>query len=160
MRSHIVSPLLFDRCFIKLLYWRHMTNQILSKPLISFLEVVRSREPKTVFEAKLLALLTLRLKELKIVWNPKAFKGGLSNPALPEWIIRKLESIIDAAETCEWRISNMLKHELDETVEDVETFNPPFRGRLARERKTALRDFRLGRTISHNELMKRLGIKA
>jgi len=132
-----------------------MANQILSKPLLSFPEVIRSRQPKAVFEEKLLALLTVGFRELKIVWDPKAFRGGLNNPKLPSWLLKKLESLISIAEGIDWKLSKSLKEELDVTVEDIETFNPPFRRGLRKSSE----DIKAGRKVSQEEMEKRYGIK-
>jgi len=116
--------------------------------------MIKSREPKSLLEQRLISLLTKRLKELKIIWNSKAFKGGLNNPELPHAILRKLESLIFLAETLNWKLSKLLKDELDSTIEDVETFNPAFRARL----KKASEEFRAGKFITLETLEQKLGL--
>lgn len=115
--------------------------------------MIKAREPKSLTEQRLVSLLTKRLKELKIIWSPKAFSGGLNNPELPNNILKKLESLILLAEAVNWNISKQLQDELDSTVEDVETFNPPFRTRL----KKASEEFKAGKFITLDELGKKLG---
>jgi hypothetical protein len=96
--------------------------KILSLPIL-----LRSNQPRKVIEDCLIKLLKKRLKELKIVWNASAFRGGLSNPNLPTRLLEKLENLLAVAEASGWKISGELKIELDETIEDIESFNPPFR---------------------------------
>lgn len=126
-----------------------------SNPIISFPEVLRAREPGAILEMRLIALLTLRLKELNVVWGPKAFRGGLHNPKLPSSLLRKLESLIILGENLNWNLSKAVKDELDATVEDIESFNPAFRDKLRR----ASADIRKGKFITQEELEKRYGIK-
>lgn len=135
-----------------------MSNQTILKPIFSFPDIIRSREPRALLENRLIAILTVRLKALKIIWNPTAFRGGLHNPQTPPRLLKKLESLILAAEVSGWDISNALERELDEVVEDIETFNPAFRKRLAREQKAALHDFKAERTVSQEELERRFAI--
>ena len=112
------------------------------------LETALSPRPRQLIEEGLVRFLKPRFKKLNIIWNPEAFRKGLSNPRLPAWLLHKLENLIVVAEASGWNISNALALELDETAEDIETFNPAFRVALAKERKDALRDIRLGRAVS------------
>lgn len=134
-----------------------MSNPSLSE-IISLPSVLRSPSPKKTVGEGLVNLLKRRLKELDIIWNPKSFSAGLSNPALPRELLVKLENLLILAEQSEWRISNSLRFELDETVEEIETFNPASRKELAKERKAALRDFRAGRVVSGEEIERRFGV--
>ena len=125
-----------------------MSNHITTKPSLSFPEVLRSREPKILFENRLIQLLTKRLKELKIIWSPQAFRGGLTNPKLPVRLITKLESLITLAEATDWKLSKVAKDELDTTIEDIETFNPSFRKFL----KGATSDIKSGYFVTQKKL--------
>lgn len=131
-----------------------MSNQTISNPILSFPEVLQSRKPREIFESRLVTLLNIRLKELKIIWNPKAFRGGLNNPKLPAVLLKKLESLIFLAETINWKLSNILKNEIDAAIEDIETFNPPFRKSL----KRASANIKAGHFTTQEELEKRYGI--
>jgi len=132
-----------------------MASQTTLNPIISFPEVLRARKPKALFETRLIALLVKRLNELAIIWSPKAFRGGLNNPQLPHMLLRKLESLIILGENLNWQLSKPLKNELDSTIEDIETFNPPFIESLRR----ASADIKRGKFITQRELEKRYGIK-
>lgn len=105
-------------------------------------------EPKLVVTKNLIKLLKNRLGELKIIWNPDTFRKGLSNPRMPKWLLEKLENLLVVAEASNWKISNALALEIDETVEDIESFNPAYRAALKKEKRDALRDIRLGRAVS------------
>lgn len=126
--------------------------------IFSITDLLRTPEPKTFLEDELIKLLARRLKQLDILWNPRSFRAGLANPKLPSHLLKKLESLLEVAEAVGWDISNELRHELDETVEDIETFNPAFRKRLAREHRSALKDIKLGRLISGEDLARKLGL--
>jgi len=123
-------------------------------PVLSFPEVMRSRKPRATFETRLVSLLSSRLKELKIIWSPKAFRGGLNNPKLPIALLKKLESLIFLAEAVNWNLSKAIRDEMDATVEDIETFNPVFRESL----KKAAADIKAGRFVSQKDLEKKYGI--
>lgn len=125
--------------------------------IVSLPELMLAPEPKVLIEDRLVKLLKVRLKELKVVWNPDTFRKGLSNPKMPSWILEKLENLIAVAEASGWKISNALALELDETVEDIESFNPAFRAALKKERKDALRDIRLGRAVSIEKIKEEMG---
>ena len=127
--------------------------------IVSLPDVLLSPRPKVAVETALIKLLSKRLKELGIVWNASNFRKALESPKLPKWLLVKLENIIAAAEFSDWRISNSLKHELDETVEDIETFNPAYRAALKKEARDAERDFKAGKFISSEDLMAKYGIK-
>ncbi|OGF61929.1 hypothetical protein A2926_00385 [Candidatus Giovannonibacteria bacterium RIFCSPLOWO2_01_FULL_44_40] len=131
-----------------------MANQTITGPIISLSEVIKSREPKSLTEQRLISLLTKRFGDLQIIWNPKAFREGLNNPELPSNILKKLDSLLLLAETIDWKISKPLKDELDSTVEDIETFNPSFRMRL----KKASEEFRAGKFIALEALEKKFGL--
>lgn len=131
-----------------------MATQTITWPIISLPEMIRARKPKSLTEQRLISLLTKRLKELKIIWNPRAFRGGLNNPELPSDILKKLESLLLLAEAVNWKISKQLKDELDSTVEDIETFNPPFRAWL----KKASEESRAGKFITLEALEKKIGL--
>ena len=104
--------------------------KILSLPIL-----LRSRQPRKVIEDGLIRLLKKHLKELKIEWSPVAFRGGLSNPKLPNRLLEKLENLLAVAEASDWKISGELRLELDETIEDIESFNPPFRESIKKIRE-------------------------
>lgn len=131
-----------------------MAVQSLQNPILSFLDVIQRKELKSVFENRLIAMLKKRLKELRIIWSPQAFKGGLNNHDLPAEILRKLESIILISESLNWKISTTLKNELDTTVEDIETFNPPFIKRM----KKISEEVKAGKFITFEELQKKLSL--
>ena len=128
-----------------------MREQTTASPFISFPELVRVRKPQALFEERLISLLKVRLKELNIVWNPKAFHGGLHNSKLPVWLLQKLESLIVMSESVRWKISKAARNELDATIEDIESFNPSFQESLRR----ASSDIRTARGVLHEELAKR-----
>jgi hypothetical protein len=128
-----------------------MSNQTLN-PILSFPDVVYARKPRMLFDSRLVALLAKRLKELRIVWSPGAFRGGLNNPELPRHLLTKLESLILLAEALDWKLSKNMVDEIDNTVEDFETFNPMFRARI----KRASEDFKKGKFITLEELEKSL----
>lgn len=132
-----------------------MINQTILNPILSFPEVVQSRKPKEMFEMRLIKLLKVRLKELKIIWSSQAFRGGLNNPELPAYLLKKLESLIVLAESLDWKLSKTLKDELDITVEDIETFNPAFIKRM----KRASAEIKKGNFITFEELKKSLDAK-
>ena len=119
-------------------------------PILSFPDVVQTKRPRELFEDRLVLLLNKRLKLLGITWGPKSFRGGLNNPELPTAILKKLESLILLAEAVGWQLSRSQINELDNTVEDIETFNPPFRESL----KRASRDFAKGKYVTLEELEK------
>jgi len=127
--------------------------KILSK-ISSFSALFAVREPKRLLEEELIKLLKVRLKELKIIWNPLAFRGGLSNRQTPSWLLKKLESVIELAEAVDWRLSKVARDELDTTVEDIETFNPRFRESLKRESAAV----KAGKFVTQEELEKRFGL--
>ena len=122
--------------------------------IISLPTILRAPKPKAAVTEGLVRLLTPRLKALKIVWNPTAFRGGLHNPALPAWLPAKLESLITLAEASGWRVSRRLRGELDTTIEDIESFNPPFVAAL----KRASRDIRAGRFTTMGDLERKYDI--
>ncbi|OGM91091.1 hypothetical protein A2755_00010 [Candidatus Wolfebacteria bacterium RIFCSPHIGHO2_01_FULL_48_22] len=125
-------------------------TNILSLPLL-----LRAAKPKLAIEQNLVQLLTVRLKELRMAWNPAAFRGGLMNPRLPVWLLEKLESLITLAETSDWRLSKSLASELDNTIEDIETFDPPFQAAL----RQASRDVKAGRFVTQEVLEQRYRIR-
>lgn len=116
--------------------------------IVSLSDVMLSSRPKVVVEDALVKLLRKRLKELNITWDPPTFRKALKNPKLPAWILAKLENLIAAAEASGWRTSNALALELDETVEDIESFNPTYRTWLKKSRRDSLRDIRTGKAVS------------
>ena len=125
-----------------------MSNSAIIHPLFSFADTIRAVKPREAIEAKLIGLLTARLGPLKIIWSPKAFRGGLNNPQLPKPILKKLETILWLAETLEWHLSKSLVDELDATVEDIESFNPPFIEWMRR----AAKDFQAGRFVMQEQM--------
>jgi hypothetical protein len=129
-----------------------MITKTTLNPILSFPEVVQSRKPREMFESRLIKLLRTRLKELKIIWSSEAFRGGLNNPELPAYLLKKLESLIVLAESLDWKLSKTLKDEFDITVEDIETFNPPFRKMLER----ASKEIEKGNFMTHEEFIKSL----
>jgi hypothetical protein len=131
------------------------TSPTIQSPVsLSFLEVIRSPEPKVVFEKKLVGLLKKNLRRLGILWSAEAFQGGLHNHELPSAILRKFESLLSLASAVDWKVSKAIASELDNTIEDIETFNPPFRESLRR----AAADMRAGKYVTHDELEREFGI--
>lgn len=116
--------------------------------IFSLPDLMYASKPKLLVAEALVRLLKRRLKELNIVWNPDVFRKGLANPKTPRWLLEKLENLIAIAEASGWKTSHALALELDETIEDVESFNPAFRASLKKEKRDALRDIRLGRAVS------------
>ena len=131
-----------------------MNYQTLTLPLISFPEIMRSSNPREVAEKNLLSLLVARLKKAGIIWNPKAFRGGLKNKEVPLSLLKKIETLVSLAESIQWKLSKSLRDELDATIEDIETFNPSFRESLRR----AEEDFRAGRFVTQDEFEKRYNL--
>ena len=127
--------------------------------IVSLPDLMLASEPKALVEDRLVKLLKARLKELKIIWNPDTFRRGLSNPKVPSWVLEKFENLIAVAEASGWKISNALALELDETVEDIESFNPAFRAALKKEKRDALRDIRLGRAVSIEHIKEEAGAR-
>src|SRR5438067_1089925 len=113
-------------------------------PVISLPDVILSSRPKEVVEDALIKLLTNRFKEIKILWNASVFRKALANSKLPGHLLSKLEELIAIAEASDWHISNSLKMELDETVEDIESFNQRFTGRTKK--------FQNGKLVTLKEL--------
>ena len=101
-----------------------------------------------MFEKKLVALLKKNLRRLGVIWSPEAFQAGLHNPALPNFVLRKFDSLLSLASAVDWKLSKAIAHELDNTIEDIETFNPAFRDAL----RQATRDIRAGKGIRQQEL--------
>lgn len=114
---------------------------------------------KTVVENKLIKLLTKHLKELGIIWVPYNFRQALRNPKLPADLLEKLENLIAEAEASNWKISKAVASEIDDTVEDIETFNPAYRAAHKKEMLEVKRDIKLGRGISFDELKVKYGVK-
>ena len=132
-----------------------MQKTVPKSNFLSLLLLLRSAKPKLAIEQRLVRLLTIRLKELEIIWSPVAFRGGLQNPNLPRWLLEKLESLIALADASDWRLSKALANELDATIEDIETFNPPFQAALLR----SSRDMKASRFVTQETLEKRYGIR-
>jgi len=105
--------------------------------ILSLAKLLTVPKPREMVKEELIKLLKIQLKKLKIVWNPKSFAGGLSNPELPKDLLEKLEGLIFLAEASNWKLSPSAKLELDETIEDIETFNPSFRKELEKRIKEA-----------------------
>ena len=118
-----------------------------------------SSRPKVVVEDALVKLLKKRLKELNVLWVPSNFRKALTNPKLPADLLAKLENLIFAAELSDWKISNSLKFELDETIEDIESFNPAYREAMKRESREARRELKSGKLIPLEELRAELNAK-
>jgi len=108
--------------------------------ILSLSKLLVIPKPRELVKEELIKLLKARLKKLGIVWNPKSFAGGLSNPELPKDLLIKLEGLISLAEASGWKLSPTAKFELDETIEDIETFNPSFRKELEKRIAEADRD--------------------
>ena len=128
-----------------------MNNATLGHPLFSFVDIIGVERPREAFERKLIGILTVRLKQMKIIWSASAFRGGLNNPEMPRSILKKLETILWLAETLEWHLSKNLIDELDSIIEDIESFNPSFRDRMRRMTK----DFHAGRFVTQEQMEKR-----
>ena len=142
-----------------LVFCLRMTEKTFStSTIVSLSDVMLSSRPKVVVEDALVKLLTKRLKELNVIWDPPTFRKALKNPKLPAWILAKLENLIAAAEASGWRISNALAFELDETVEDIETFNPAYRTWLKKSHRDTLRDIRTGKAVSIEEYKTATGL--
>lgn len=131
------------------------TSSTIQSPIpLSFVEVIRSPEPKIVFEKKLIALLTKNLRRLGIMWSAEAFQGGLHNHELPTALLRKFESLLSLASAVDWKLSKVFVQELDNTIEDIETFNPAVRKRL----RQASEDIRGGKYVKHEDLERAIGV--
>ena len=124
-------------------------------PILSLPVVLRPPQPKRAVADGLIRLLRARLNAADIIWNPIAFRGGLGNPKLPAWLLQKLESLLALAEASGLKLSRALRDELDATVKDIESFNPPFRASLRR----ASRDVRAGRFVTQETLERRYGLR-
>ena len=134
--------------------------EIISLPkILSLSKVLTSPRPQELVKEELITLLKNRLKKLDILWNPKSFSGGLSNPELPKKLLNKLENLVSLAELSNWELSSQVKLEIDETIEDIETFNPSFRKSLIKEIKQAKEDLIKGRAISGEEMERKIGLK-
>lgn len=104
----------------------------MAKTVISLADLLTASEPKRVLEDALIAILRKQLPKLGIIWNANAFRAGLKNPKLPKKLLQKLESLLEVAELSHWELSTEAVRELDEVVEDVESFNPAFLERMKR----------------------------
>lgn len=120
-------------------------------PIFSLPEIIKAKEPREALENRLISILNMRLKELKIIWSRKAFRGGLNNPHLPVGLLKKLESLIIFAEAVNWKLSKNFAQELDSAVEDIETFNPPFIKKMEKFSK----EIKSGKYITHEELVRK-----
>src|SRR3989344_3195418 len=127
--------------------------------IVSLSDVMLSSRPKVVVEDALVKLLKKRLKELNVLWVPSNFRKALTNPKLPADLLAKLENLIFAAELSDWKISNSLKFELDETIEDIESFNPAYREAMKGESREARRELKSGKLIPLEELRAELNAK-
>lgn len=121
-----------------------------SGPYISLSKIIRSPEPLKELENELVAMLTVQLKRFGVSWNPKAFRAGLNNPELPQELLGKLDDFLGTADRLGWALPKFLVEELDELVEDIESFNPLFLKSLEASRKS-------GR-VSAEAVKKRLGL--
>jgi hypothetical protein len=122
---------------------------------LSLTELLTAPKPRQLAEDNLIKVLSKRLPKLGIVWNRRVFRSALRSPRLPRRLLRKLENLLEAAEATEWDLSSALTHELDETIEDIESFNPAFREALNKEARQARRDLKEGRTIPFDALTMR-----
>ena len=109
-----------------------------------------AENPKEELINELVACLNAHLKPLRIRWNPRAFRAGLSNPELPEGLLRKLEDFLGVAESMNWAVPKTVAEELDRVIEDIESCNPAFITSLRAARAS-------GHNISSTEVKKRLG---
>ncbi len=121
--------------------------------ILSLSKLLTTPKPRELLVEELIKLLKTQLKKLGIVWNPKSFRAGLNNPKLPKDLLVKLEGLIFLAEACHWQLSPEVKLELDETIEDIESFNPLFRKEL--EKRIVEAD-RKSCWVSLKEVQKRL----
>lgn len=122
--------------------------------ILSLSKLLIAPKPRELVKEELIKLLKARLKKLRIVWNPKSFAGGLSNPELPRDLLDKLEGLISLAEASNWKLTPSAKFELDETIEDIETFNPSYRAWAKKEREKFERELKAGtlKTYSLEEI--------
>lgn len=150
---------LLDNSFAVLLLLFCMAKVNSLPEILSLSKLLGVPKPRELLKEELIKLLKARLKKLRIIWNPESFAGGLSNPKIPRDLLDKLEGLISLAEACNWKLSPQAKLELDETIEDIESFNPSFRKELDKELKEAEEDWKKGRFVPGEEIEKRLGIK-
>src|SRR3989338_1273624 len=127
--------------------------------IVSLSDVMLSSRPKGVVEDALVKLLVKRLKALDIIWDPPTFRRALKNPKLPAELLAKLENLVVIAESSGWDVSVLLRQELSDAVEDIESYNPAYRAWLKKSRKESLREIKEGRFATTEELIAKYGIK-
>lgn len=103
-----------------------MATLDVERSYLSVTKILRADDPKAEVTNELVTFLRSRLKPLKIRWNPRAFRAGLTNPALPAERLSKLEDFLGVAELLAWSLPKSVVEELDRIIEDVESFNPTF----------------------------------
>ena len=103
-----------------------MATLDVERSYLSVAKILRAANPKEEVTNELVAFLMNHLKPLRIRWNPNAFRAGLTNPALPEALLRKLEDFLGVAELLGWSLPTSVVEELDRIIEDIESFNPAF----------------------------------
>lgn len=112
-----------------------MAETISLPKILSLSRILSIPHPQQAVKQDLTRMLKIQLKNLGVVWNAEAFNQALNNPALPVSLLKKLERLISIAETTNWDISPALKREIDETVEDIEIFNPDYQARAQKQRQ-------------------------
>lgn len=103
-----------------------MATLDVERSYLSVAKILRAADPKAEVTNELVKFLLDHLKPLKIRWNPHAFRAGLTSPALPEALLRKLEDFLEVAELLGWSLPKSVVDELDRIIEDIESFNPAF----------------------------------
>ena len=126
-----------------------MATLTIDRPYLSVARILRAANPKEEVTNEVITLLEAHLKTLHIRWNPKAFRAGLNNPALPMELLRKLEDFLGVAKSLDWSVPKAVVDALDGVIEDIESFNPAFLDSLKASRAS-------GR-IPASEIKKRLG---
>ena len=127
-----------------------MATLELERAYLSVANILLADDPKEELINELVACLEVRLKSLRIRWNPRAFRAGLNNPALPEGLLRKLEDFVGVAESLNWIMPKTVAGELDRVIEDIESFNPAF--------VNALRASRASGRVPASDVRKRVGV--
>ena len=103
-----------------------MATLEVERPYLSVAKILRAEDPKAELTNELVTLLAAHVKRLGIHWNPKAFRAGLKNSDLPNDLLRKLEDLLEVAESLNWSLPKTVVDTLDHVLEDIEACNPAF----------------------------------
>jgi len=113
-----------------------MATLEVERSYLSVARILRSDDPKGELTKELIALLDSHVNALGIRWNPKAFRAGLTNPELPEDLLRKLEDLLAVGESLHWSLPKTVAEALDTVLEDIESCNPAFVASLNASRRS------------------------